>query len=141
MIDIEPGLRFSRQVTLTPDTISEYARMVGDDNPIHHDAGYAAGTRFGGPLTSGAQISGLLMGLVSTHFSQGDLEMVGLEFSFRFKKPIVPPQTITVEWLVVRTRESSRLTGTIVELRGRIVTEAGETASGARGQVLVSEKL
>jgi acyl dehydratase len=67
--------------------------------------------------------------------------MVGLEFNFRFKKPITVPQTISIEWLVVHIRESTRLGGTIVELRGRIVTEAGDVATGAKGKVLVSERL
>ena len=141
VIAIEPGFRFSKQVKLTPGGISEFARMVGDDNPIHHDVTYAQNTRFGGVLTSGAELSGLLIGLVATRFSSGDWEMVGLEFNFRFKKPITVPQTISIEWLVVHTRESTRLGGTIVELRGRIVTEAGDVATDAKGKVLVSERL
>ena len=48
---------------------------------------------------------------------------------------------ITLEWLVIRAQDAPRLGGVIVELRGRLLTEAGDTAAGATGKILVSEQL
>jgi acyl dehydratase len=80
------------------------------------------------------------MGLTATHFSQ-NAAMVGLEFWFRFRRPIFADETIRLEWLVIAVRANARLGGDIVDLRGRIRNQAGETAIGAKGRVLVAERL
>jgi acyl dehydratase len=80
------------------------------------------------------------MGLTATHFSQ-DTAMVGLEFWFRFRRPIFADETIRLEWLVIAVRPNARLRGDIVDLRGRIRNQVGETAIGAKGRILVAERL
>jgi len=80
------------------------------------------------------------MGLTATHFSQ-DTAMVGLEFWFRFRRPIFADETIRLEWLVIAVSPHARLGGDIVDLRGRIRNQVGETALGAKGRVLVAERL
>lgn len=67
--------------------------------------------------------------------------MVGLEFWVRFRHPIYVDETIRLEWLVVRVTPSLKLRGDIVELRGRIQNQNGETALGARGRILVTDHL
>jgi 3-hydroxybutyryl-CoA dehydratase len=64
-----------------------------------------------------------------------------LEFWFRFRRLIYADETITLEWLVVGVKQSARLNGEIIDLRGRIRNENGETAVGAKGRVLVTEQL
>ena len=132
--------RFSAAVQLTPATVSTFAYHMGDLNPVHHDPQYAATTRYQRLIASGAHTTGLLMGLTATHFSQ-DVAMVGLEFWFRFRRPVFADETIRLEWLVIAVRPNARLRGDIVELRGRIRNQAGETAVGAKGRVLVAERL
>lgn len=80
------------------------------------------------------------MALTASHFSQRGA-MVGLEFWFRFKWPVFADETISLDWLVVAVKENTKLGGDVVELRGRIRNAAGETAVGAKGRVLVSERL
>jgi 3-hydroxybutyryl-CoA dehydratase len=80
------------------------------------------------------------MGLTARHFSQ-DTAMVGLEFWFRFRRPIFADETIRLEWLVIAVSPHARLGGDIVDLRGRIRNQVGETAIGAKGRVLVAERL
>jgi 3-hydroxybutyryl-CoA dehydratase len=135
-----PHERFSSTIVLTPATVSAFARAAGDDNPLHHDPDHAAGTRYGRLVASGPQTTAHLMALTASHFSQRGA-MVGLEFWFRFRRPVFANETIRLEWLVVSVRPNSRLGGDVIELRGRIRNEAGETAVGAKGRVLVSEKL
>jgi acyl dehydratase len=67
--------------------------------------------------------------------------MLGLEFWFRFRRPVYADETITLEWLVVAVKESSRLGGEVIDLRGRIRKQNGETAVGAKGRVLVTANL
>jgi 3-hydroxybutyryl-CoA dehydratase len=135
-----PHERFSSTIALTAAAVSAFARAAGDDNPLHHDPDHAATTRYGRLLASGPQTAAHLMALTATHFSQRGA-MVGLEFWFRFRRPVFADETIRLEWLVVSVKKNSRLGGDVIDLRGRIRNEAGETAVGAKGRVLVSEKL
>ena len=46
---IIPGnLRNTKPVTLTQEVISQFARLIGDDNPLYHDEEYAKSTPYGG---------------------------------------------------------------------------------------------
>ncbi len=67
--------------------------------------------------------------------------MVGLEFWVRFRHPIYADETIRLEWLVIKVTPNQRLNGDIVELRGRIQNQNGITVLGAKGRVLVTDKL
>jgi 3-hydroxybutyryl-CoA dehydratase len=136
----KPHDRFSTEVQLTLASVSAFAHNVGDLNPVHHDPHYTATTRYQRLIASGAHTTGLLMGLTATHFSQ-EAAMVGLEFWFRFRRPVFADETIRLEWLVFAVRPNARLGGDIVDLRGRIRNQAGETAVGAKGRVLVAERL
>jgi 3-hydroxybutyryl-CoA dehydratase len=139
-VKAHPRERFSAEVTLTPEEVAAFARAAGDPNPVHHDPDFAAATRFRRLMASGSQTSALLMGLTASHFSARGA-MVGLEFWFRFRRPVFADETVRVEWLVVKVTPHARLGGDIVDLRGRIRGQDGQTAVGAKGRVLVAEKL
>jgi acyl dehydratase len=135
-----PRERFSCEVTLNPAMVAEYAGAVGDTNPVHHDAALAAATRYGRLIASGTHTTALLLGLTASHYSQTGA-MVGLEFWVRFRRPIYADETIRLEWLVVKVTSNPKLNGDVVELRGRIKNENGETALGAKGRILVTDHL
>ena len=139
MIYARPHERFSTVVTLDPQATSTFAHSVGDTNPLHHDAELAAKSRFGRLIASGPQTTAHLLALTASHFSKRGA-MLGLEFWVRFRRPVYADETITLEWLVVSVKPNSRLDGEIVDLRGRIRKENGETAVGAKGRVLVMKK-
>lgn len=135
-----PRERFSSEVRLTPAMVAAYAHAAGDTNPVHHDRAFAAATRYGRLIASGTHTTALLLGLTASHFSQHSA-MVGLEFWVRFRRPIYADETIRLEWLVVKVTPHAKLQGDIVELRGRIQGHDGQTAVGAKGRVLVTERL
>jgi acyl dehydratase len=135
-----PHERFSTEVTLTPDTVSAYSHAAGDTNPVHHDAAFAASTRYGRTIASGTHTTALLLALTASHYSQG-AAMVGLEFWVRFRRPIYADETIRLEWLVVKVTPNSKLHGDVVELRGRIRNQGGQTVLGAKGRILVTDRL
>jgi acyl dehydratase len=136
----QPHERFSAVVSLDPTATSAFAHAVGDTNPMHHDADLAAKSRFGRLLASGPQTTAHLLALTASHFSKRGA-MLGLEFWVAFRKPVYADETITLEWLVVSVKHNARLNGAVVDLRGRVRKENGETAVGAKGRVLVTEKL
>ena len=135
-----PRERFASEVRLTPTMVAAYAQAAGDTNPVHHDGAFAASTRYGRLISSGTHTTALLLGLTASHFSQTGA-MVGLEFWVRFRRPIYADETIRLEWLVVKVTPNERLRGEIVELRGRIKGQDGQTALGAKGRVLVTDRL
>lgn len=135
-----PRERFCSQVRLTPALVAAYADSVGDTNPVHHDPAFAARTRYGRTIASGTHTTALLLGLTASHYSKC-ASMVGLEFWVRFRRPIFADETIRFEWLVVRVTPNFKLGGNIVELRGRIQNQDGETALGAKGKILVTDHL
>jgi len=140
MMKAFPRERFSSEVTLMPAAVSAYSHAAGDTNPVHHDSSFAAGTRYGRPIASGTHTTALLLGLTASHYSR-DAAMVGLEFWVRFRRPIYADETIRLEWLVVKVTPNSKLNGDVVELRGRIRNQGGQTALGAKGRILVTAHL
>jgi acyl dehydratase len=135
-----PHERFSSEVQLTPTMVATYAQAAGDTNPVHYDPVFAASTRYGRLIASGTHTTALLLGLTAAHFSRQGA-MVGLEFWVRFRRPIDAEETIRLEWLVIKVTPNAKLRGDIVELRGRITGQDGQTSLGAKGRVLVTEQL
>lgn len=134
------GHRFSTQVQLDAQSVSDFAKSAGDLNPIHHDNAYAKNSVYGGLIASGPQTSALLMSYTATYFSEFS-PMVGLEFSFKFKSAVKADDQVKLEWMVLKSRESRKFGGQIIELHGRMVDSSGKTAVGAKGKVLLSHKL
>jgi 3-hydroxybutyryl-CoA dehydratase len=134
------GERFSSEVTLSPAIVVDFANAAGDNNPLHHNSEFAATTRFGRPTASGPHTTALLLGLTASHFSKKGA-MLGLEFWVRFRRPIYADETIVLEWMVIKVTPNEKLRGDIVELRGRIKGQDGETSLGAKGRVLVTDQL
>jgi len=79
-----------------------------------------------------------LLALTASHFSKRGA-MLGLEFWVQFRRPIYADETITLEWLVVSVKYNPRLNGDVVDLRGRIRKENGETAGGPKGRILLTQ--
>lgn len=136
----QPRERFSSEVTLNPSIVVDFANAAGDNNPIHHDADFAATTRFGRPTASGPHTTALLLALTAAHFSKTGA-MLGLEFWVRFRRPIYADETIRLEWLVIKVTPNEKLKGDVVELRGRIKGQDGKTSLGAKGRVLLTDRL
>src|SRR6187455_2023880 len=132
--------RFSSVVTLTPETVSAFSTSAGDHNPLHHDAAFAASTRYGRLIASGTHTTALLLALTASHFSKRGA-VIGLEFTVRFRRPVYADETIVLEWLVVKVTPNVKLNGEIVDMVGRVKAQDGKTALGANGRVLVTDHL
>jgi 3-hydroxybutyryl-CoA dehydratase len=135
-----PHERFSSVIALTPKIVHDYALAVGDTNPVHHDPDFAATTRYGRLIASGAHTAALLFALTASHFSSRG-SVIGLEFRVRYRRPIFADETIKLEWLVRKVTANAKLGGHIVELLGRVKGEDGKTSMAATGRVLVTMRL
>jgi acyl dehydratase len=134
------GERFTREVTLTPESVAAFSQAAGDVNPIHFDAAFAATTRFGKIIASGTHTSSLLLGQTATHFSQRG-SVVGLEFKVTFRRAVFADETVRIEWDVIKVTPNAKLGGEIVDMLGRLVSRDGVAAVEATGRVLVTDRL
>ena len=130
---IEIGETAVRVKTISEQEIRAFAIMCEDFNPLHHDAEYAAGTRFGGIIASGPHYMSLLLGLLASHFSASGPQ-VGIEFHLNFAKPVRPGDTIEFKWVATHIESKSR--GSVVTLDGSITNQHGEVVLSTVGKIM-----
>ena len=117
--------------------IADFATRAGDHNPLHHDAAYAAQTRFGGIIASGTHYTARMMGLVATHFTQHQ-PSVGLDFQFTFRHAVHAGAAMRIVWEVVASENSTRPKGEILHLHGTLVDVAsGRVMVESRARILI----
>lgn len=82
--------------------VEAYAALSGDNNPVHVDAEYAAGTRFGRRIVHGMLAASLFSTILGTLLPGKGALYLGQEL--RFKKPIFPDDELvaTVELTAIR---------------------------------------
>ncbi len=122
------------------DGIRTFASACGDLNPLHHDEGYARSSRLGGLIACGPEVTSRMMALTATHFSRYG-EVLGLEFQFRFRKPVYAGDTVDTHWQVVAKNPKANLGGDIVRLEGRASNQRSELVVTIEGSMLVRADL
>jgi acyl dehydratase len=132
------GDTFSKQIRFDGNSISSFALLTGDTNPLHHDATYAANTRFGGIIASGSHVTALLTGMVAGHFADKGVN-VGLDFSFRFQAPVRLDDLVNMRWTMTGRMPKLSLKGDIITLEGEAVRSDGIVAVSATAHVLMLE--
>src|SRR5215211_1153291 len=93
MRQIAIGQKATRSLTLTAEHAQTFAEISGDYNPLHFDAAFAAGTKFGRLVVQGGLTTGLLHALVAM-----DLPGPGTVFlsqNWKFTAPVFIGDTIT----------------------------------------------
>ncbi|CAN7710166.1 MaoC family dehydratase [Variovorax paradoxus] len=133
---VEPGYRFSRTHTFDEEQVRAFALAAGDENPLHHDAAFARGTRFGGMIASGTHTTSLLMGLTATHFAKKG-NVLGINFSVDLLRPVLASETVLIEWSVSSIAARPR-GGSIIELQGCMKGSDDRTRVLAHGTVLLT---
>jgi 3-hydroxybutyryl-CoA dehydratase len=137
---VVPDERFTKTIHLNFADVSAFARMVGDENPLHHDAAYAAQTRFKRPLACGGQLVAQMMGFLASHYAARG-NVIGHDVQFRLHQPVFAEETIEFVWQVEEITPAPHLKGDVVMLRGQVRNEAGKVAMSAKARILVGERL
>lgn len=65
--DLHAGLKVTYEVEITEDDILAFARLTGDENPLHVNADYARSSNFQGRIVHGAYQTGLASALLGMH--------------------------------------------------------------------------
>jgi 3-hydroxybutyryl-CoA dehydratase len=118
------GQSFKSARTFSQGDFDEFARLSGDDNPIHVDPAFAAQTRFGRTVSHGMLLYGVICGVLSRHFPGA----VQLEQRFTFPAPTYADEAMTINLTITELLpdEQLRLTTTITNPQGQLTCD-GET--------------
>ncbi|HKP59076.1 MAG TPA: MaoC family dehydratase [Polyangiales bacterium] len=119
-LNIQVGQKATRRLTFTRAEVEAYARITGDYNPLHFDAGYAAATKFGRLVVHGGLTAGILNALVAQ-----DLPGPGTVFmsqDLKYLAPVFIGDTIVGEVEVL----SVHATKPVTQLRAAVRREDGE---------------
>lgn len=133
------GETFSRRHLFTAADIADFAARAGDWNPLHHDADWAAGTRFGGLIASGTQTSALMIGSVAEHLSKTN-DTAGLEFSFRYRRGVPAGTEGIFAWRITALEPNEKLGGDLVSFTGELTDDAGHRYVTSEGRAVIWPK-
>jgi acyl dehydratase len=124
----KPGDHASVERVFTQDDVAAFARLSGDENPIHLDDGVARQAGFPGTIVHGALVMGLFSRLLGTRLPGPGTIYLGQEV--RFMKPVLPGVVVTAHVEVLTVREDKP----VIVLR--TWAEAGDTVMDGTATVL-----
>ena len=125
MIDFFVGQKASVVKTIKDEDVRDFARISGDDNPIHLDENYAANSMFGKRIVHGILVSGLISRVIGTILpGEG---AIYLSQSLKFLKPVYIDDTVKAEAEVIKLDEArGRMTLKTIVCRGEDCVLTGE---------------
>ena len=107
--------------TITAEDVDDFARLSGDNNPIHLDEQYAKSTSFGARIVHGMFSAALISAVAGTKLpGPGGIY---LSQSLKFRKPIFIDQTAvaTLTIIDINTRRGRVTMNTDVHVDGKLV--------------------
>jgi acyl dehydratase len=122
---MEKGYTIAETKIFTQADFDEFARLSGDDNPIHVDPAFSARTKFGRTVAHGMYLYGTICGLLSKYFPGA----VQVEQNLMFPAPTFTGEvmTIVVEVTAVNAEDGLiRCKTTITNPNGQLTCD-GET--------------
>lgn len=109
---ISIGQTFTHKHTLAQNEFNRFAKLSGDDNPIHVDPEFSARTRFGKTVAHGMFLYSLICGVLATHLPNAsqisqDLmfpapSYVGEEITISARVLEINSDTVRVETIMTR---------------------------------------
>ena len=124
--ELAEGDRAELTRVVAPEDLADFVDAVGDYNPVHSDAAYAATTMFKAPIAPGIFTAGLVSAVIGTQLPGPGA--IYLSQSLKFIRPVFAGDTITARVEVaevLRERNRIRLQTVCVNQRGEEVL-AGE---------------
>jgi len=104
-----------------------FARLTGDDHPIHYDDDFAAKTRFGKRLAHGLLLMSMTaLGATEISRQLQDAMVALVEQRCRFLKPIFVGDTVTSRFEVMAMDHKPHHDTSLVRFNVRLLNTAGE---------------
>jgi acyl dehydratase len=115
-LQVNDSLSLNRSISAAD--VALFAELCGDDNPLHMDDAFAAGTAFGRRVVHG-MFSAALISTVHTRLTGPGFVYVGQNLSF--KGPVHIGDTLNVEVRVAEKKESKQ----VLVCESRVVNQYG----------------
>ncbi len=90
--ELAVGMSAELAHTVTVDDITGFAKVTGDDNPVHLDEAYAAQTMFKGRIAHGMLSAGFISAVLGTRLPGPGCIYMSQSLSFR--APVRPGETV-----------------------------------------------
>ena len=100
---IRPGDRASIEHVFSADDVTAFARLSGDDNPIHLDAEAAKVAGFEREVVHGVLVTSLISRLLGTQLPGPGTILLGQEL--RYRRPVHPGDRLRATVEVTSVRE------------------------------------
>ncbi|PZC44063.1 MAG: 3-hydroxybutyryl-CoA dehydratase [Chloroflexi bacterium] len=100
----EVGAAASITKTITLEDVESFAKISGDDQPVHISPDYASNTRFGGQIAHGTILIGLISAILGNVMAGNDYTVIFLGQSCKWISPVKLNDTITAECVVTKVR-------------------------------------
>jgi acyl dehydratase len=118
--------------TISADDVAVFAKVSGDNQPLHLDPAFAARTRFKKPIAHGMFSAGLISAAIGTKLAP-EFVAVYLTQQIRFRLPVNIGDTVTAEVEVTAVDEEKR----ILTLRTDCSNQNGDVVVKGEATVLL----
>ncbi len=119
--------------TITQSDIEQFAKLVGDMNPVHVDPDFAKKTRFGRPIAHGMWGLSLISAVLGTKLPGPGT--IYLSQTVKFRAPVFPGDTLTAKVKVLQVRQDKP----IITLETNCENQKGELILTGESVVLVED--
>ena len=133
---IQEGQVYEEEFSFSQEEVDQFAKVSGDDNPIHIDADYAANTSFKKPIMHGFLAGSVFSRLIGTKFpGEGT---VYLKQSMAFRRPMF----VDVQYKAILTVTMANANRHIAQIETKIVgVEDGKAYLTGEAQVMNAERI
>ena len=131
--EIEIGLQKSFKIFISEDYLDDFAKLSGDDNPLHMNEEYASSTSFKKRVCSGMFLSSFFSRLVGMYLP--GKHALYISQSLNFVNPCFIGETITVGGKVIDKSPATK----IIKLETTITNESGKRIIDGNAQVIVRD--
>ena len=131
--EIEIGLQKSFKIFISEDYLDDFAKLSGDDNPLHMNEEYASSTSFKKRVCSGMFLSSFFSRLVGMYLP--GKHALHMSQSLNFVNPCFIGETITVGGKVIDKSPATK----IIKLETTITNESGKRIIDGNAQVIVRD--
>ena len=135
VLGVKVGDTASFEKTVSDEDIVAFARVTGDEQPLHLDDAFAARTRFKKRIAHGMLSAGYISAALGTQLAP-NATVVYLSQSLRFMRPVYPGDTISAKLEVTSVDPEKRFVTCTTEC----VNQDGQTVLTGEAVVMLDAK-